>query len=836
MTAPSPETAPHDTSGEALRPAHLDLPGGWSGLAVLGRSGLAVVEAHPRHLILAALVAGLLGARWPAVVAGACLVAALAARPSGPTRLLPLLAVGAVLAGAALADARLSALERTAMGPHVGAEIAVRGFVLERPRALRGAVGARSWASGRSGSAGPRSAMVLVREGPVAGERVAVRAGRWPAVSPGAEVVVAGRLEALGERDGWLRRRGAHARLEADRVRATGRRRGGIAGALDRLRASAERAVSSGLDPPRAALARGMVLGQDEALDEDTREDFRASGLAHLLAASGQNVMLLVALALPALAALGLGLRGRLAGALALIALYVPLAGAGPSIQRAGVMGAAGLVAVLASRPASRWYALLLAAAATLAFDPRAAADPGWQLSFAAVVAILALATPLATRLRARRVPGLAAEAAALTAAATLGTAPLLAFHFERVSLVSLPANVAAVAAVAPAMWLGMLAVAAATVAPPLAALPNALARYPLAYLGWLAETAASVPHASVPLHIASPAALAAAYAALAAGAALVLRPRQALAILARPGSRGRSPSGEGDSDEPAAPRRGRAVRRAVVAVAVAAVAVAVAEGRRMPAPPDPRDVVVSFLDVGQGDATLVQHGGATVLVDTGPPGSPLLDRLREAGVRRIDLLVLTHAQADHDGGAADVIRRLPVGHVLDGGEQRTDLHRRALEAAADRRVPRSLPVAGQSVRAGPLELRVLWPRRGPPTPGADPNDRAIVAHLRAGEFDLLLPADAESGVTAALSLPEVEALKVAHHGSEDPGTPDLLARLRPRVAVIEVGRGNPYGHPAPGLLAALRPVPAVRRTDRDGTVRLTVHAGRMTVETDRGG
>jgi competence protein ComEC len=790
------------------------------------RAALATVRRHPRHLILVALVAGLLAAPSPPAVLALCVAAALLASPAdvaagpiaspagaGPRPTvwrpgLALLAVAGVLVGAALTQARLTALERTTLRPRLGQALTLRAFTLERPRPPGGGSVTTPPRGG-----GERSALTLLAAGPGAGERVVVR-GRWPPVSPGAEVVAEGRLEALGERDGWLRRRGAHARLLAWELRVTGRRRGGVAGALDRLRGRAERAVSSGLDPPRAALARGMVLGQDEALDEDVRADFRASGLAHLLAASGQNVMLLVTLALPALAGLGLGLRGRLTGALALIALYVPLAGAGPSIQRAGAMGAAGLVAVLASRPASRWYALLLAAAVTLAADPRAAADPGWQLSFAAVLAIMALASPVAERLRRRRVPRGLAEAAALTTAATLGTAPLLAFHFERVSLVSLPANLLAVAAVAPAMWLGMLAVAVGAIAPPLAAVPNALAAYPLAYLGWLAGVAAAVPHASAPVEIGSPAALAAAYAALALATAVVLR----RATLARALRQSTAP----------------ALRPALLGAVAVVLLVVFVESRRMPPPPDPRDVVVSFLDVGQGDATLVQHGGATVLVDTGPPGSPLLARLREAGVRRIDLLVLTHSQADHDGGAADVLGRLPVGRMLDGGEQRTELHARALAVAAARGVPSSAPDVGQSVRAGPLELRILWPRREAAEPGADPNDRAIVAHLRAGAFDLLLPADAESNVTAALALPEVEALKVAHHGSEDPGTAELVARLRPRIAVIEVGRGNTYGHPRPSLLAALRSVPAIYRTDRDGTVRLTVRAGRMEVETAR--
>jgi competence protein ComEC len=105
------------------------------------------------------------------------------------------------------------------------------------------------------------------------------------------------------------------------------------------------------------------------------------------------------------------------------------------------------------------------------------------------------------------------------------------------------------------------------------------------------------------------------------------------------------------------------------------------------------------------------------------------------------------------------------------------------------------------------------------------------VTHVQDGDFDLLLPADAESNVTAGLQLPPVEALKVAHHGSADDGLPALLARLRPRMAAIEVGRRNTYGHPTKSALAALRVVPELVRTDRDGTVRLHVAGGRMWLE-----
>jgi competence protein ComEC len=127
----------------------------------------------------------------------------------------------------------------------------------------------------------------------------------------------------------------------------------------------------------------------------------------------------------------------------------------------------------------------------------------------------------------------------------------------------------------------------------------------------------------------------------------------------------------------------------------------------------------------------------------------------------------------------------------------------------------------------------MLWPP--PPGPGfrpeGDPNMRALVTHVQVGDFDLLLPADAESDVTAALPLPEVEALKVAHHGSADEGLPAMLERTDPDFAAIEVGRGNTYGHPAPSTLAALRAVDRVFRTDRDGTIRLRVHGGAITVD-----
>jgi competence protein ComEC len=284
----------------------------------------------------------------------------------------------------------------------------------------------------------------------------------------------------------------------------------------------------------------------------------------------------------------------------------------------------------------------------------------------------------------------------------------------------------------------------------------------------------------------------------------------------------------------PGAPAR---VRGSLVALAaaLAAGALGVAAARdRPPLPVAAGELVVSFLDVGQGDATLLQRGATSVLVDTGPPGGPILRRLAAAGVGRLDVLVLTHAETDHEGMALPVIAAHRPRLVVDGGAGWPTAVQRGLPAALSRSGGRAIAGhAGEVLRLGALHLKLLWPPAPGPSwrPEGNPNDHAVVTHVQDGAFDLLLPADAESNVTARLDLPMVEAIKVAHHGSADEGLPRLLERTQPQVAAIEVGRHNTYGHPAPSALAALRVVPRLVRTDRDGTVRLHVAGGRVWLE-----
>ncbi|HEX5714495.1 MAG TPA: ComEC/Rec2 family competence protein, partial [Solirubrobacterales bacterium] len=507
------------------------------------------------------------------------------------------------------------------------------------------------------------------------------------------------------------------------------------------IRERAMDGLGRGMPAGEAELARGFVLGEDEGVDPRTEEDFRRSGLSHLLAVSGQNVTLLALLALPLLAALGIPLRERLVWIVALIAVYVPLAGSGPTIQRAAVMGAAGLVATLAGRRASRLYALLLALIVTLAVDPGVASDVGWQLSFAAVAGIFVLASPLRMTIERRIGSGgwrrALADGAAVTVAATLATAPLVAFHFGTFSTVTLAANLLAMPAVAPAMWLGMLSAAAAQV-PGLPVEPlNWINALLLAYIAQIAAWCGRPGWAEVEVRLGA-SGLAFAYAALAAGVVLAFRVARR-ARLARARTRGEVP----------ARRSGRAVGGRVVPLALALLAAAVlaatalAGGGSGSAGP-PAGLRVSVLDVGQGDAILLQPADApAVLVDGGPYGAGLAGKLGDAGVDRLAAAVVTHDQSDHVGGIEELLGHFPIDRLVYAR-----LGRQPLGVARAAGAEPFQVAAGDGLRSGELRLQVLWPPRellGAPSAGADPNQLALVLLARWRRFSMLLCADAEA-------------------------------------------------------------------------------------------
>jgi competence protein ComEC len=591
----------------------------------------------------------------------------------------------------------------------------------------------------------------------------------------------------------------------------------------DAIRGRAERALGTGMPARETALARGFVLGEDDGVDPATVEDFRRAGLSHLLAVSGQNVALLALLAMPLLASLGLPLRTRLVWILAAIVVYVPLAGAGPSIVRAGVMGGISVLATLAGRRSSRLYALALAAAVTLALDPRIAGDVGWQLSFAAVLGILALAQPLRRAIGERIGKGgwrgALGEGAAVTIAATLATAPLIAFHFEAISTTTLLANLLALPAIAPAMWLGMLATFAGQVPGFPVGILNAIAAPLLAYIAQVATWCGRPNWAYLQVHL-EIGGLVASYLALVATAVGI-----PMAV-----RRHRNPFVDGSISRRIGVFSAR--RLAVWGAGVAVVALLWVEWRGGASPVGPiAGLQVTVLDVGQGDAVLLQPAhAAAVLVDGGPHGDGLAAKLRSAGVERLGVAVVTHEQADHAGGIEDALGQIPIARLAYAR-----LSRR-LRGEASAAGARPLRIAeGAVLRSGPLRVEALWPPPElllDPPGGSDPNGQALVLLARWRDFSVLLTADAEAE-QVPLDPGPVDVLKVSHHGSEDTGLGALLDRIRPKLALISVGAGNPYGHPSAATLAVLAAhrVPTLR-TDRDGTLVLSIRRSSFAVET----
>lgn len=242
------------------------------------------------------------------------------------------------------------------------------------------------------------------------------------------------------------------------------------------------------------------------------------------------------------------------------------------------------------------------------------------------------------------------------------------------------------------------------------------------------------------------------------------------------------------------------------------------------------------MLDVGQGDGILLQTKAGAVLVDEGPPEANVASQLPALGIRRLTALVVTHPHRDHVGGAPNVVDSLPVGFVLDPLEPTASPDEAALQREARARGVRIVPArVGQTFTLGALRIRVLWPD-GPGLKDEDPHEHGVVLLASYGQFDALLTGDSESAVTLPLHPPQVELLKVAHHGSSDAGLGDLLAAVRPRIALISVGEGNDYGHPAPSTVSALASFPglAVYRTDEDGRITVESDGTTFSVRTER--
>jgi competence protein ComEC len=445
------------------------------------------------QLLAAALCVGLASANAQRAISAiplllAVALVALSTIADGALRL-GLLALALAVCGWWWGSARLDTLDRSPLTARVGTAARTRLIVTGPARRGRYDV--------RSPGLVVRFGDLRVRE-PV---QVRLPLGRAPPQGSllnalGQLVAPRGRQNGFDERT-WLRRHGVHLVLRVDRWRQVGRR-GGPAGLADSLRRQLERSVAVGLDGDRHAVVEGVVLGEDSGLSDELRDRFRASGLYHLLAVSGQNVALVAAGGMGVIWVVGLPrMLGQLA-ALVAIAAYVMAVGAQPSVIRAGIVAALGSLAWLTARTADRWHLLLVAAIVLLAWNPYMLLDVGFQFSFAAVIAIFVLVPRFERVLEGYPLGRPLRLVVAVSAACGLATAPIAWVQFHAIQVLTVPANALAAPAVVPLLG---LAIATAVVAPISAGAAAALAwvnGWCAAYLIAVARLVGGLPLAQI--------------------------------------------------------------------------------------------------------------------------------------------------------------------------------------------------------------------------------------------------------------------------------------------------------------------------------------------------
>lgn len=559
-------------------------------------------------------------------------------------------------------------------------------------------------------------------------------------------------------------------------------------------------AAVEGLPQPAAGLVAGLAVGDTSAVTAELDADMKTSSLSHLTAVSGANCALVVGIAFALAGLLGAPRWVRVLAGVVTLAAFVLLVSPEPSVVRAATMAAIAMLGVLLGRTGAGVSVLALAVAALLVADPWLAASLGFALSAAATGALLLAAGPLADGFG-RWMPAPVALALSVPLAAQLACGPLLVLIDARVPLYGVVANMLAAPAAPVGTIAGLLAcllAAVPVVGPGLAG----LAWVPAAWVSATATTMAAFPASSVP------------WPEGVAGLLLLALVGAAVLLLIAP-----SPL---------------MLRRAAGFVLVALCGVGLAAGPitgLVDRAGTPERWAILACEVGQGDAVLVRSGDAIALIDVGPDPAPLGRCLDRFGIGTIDLLVLTHFDADHRGGVDAVTGR--VGTVLHGppaDAQDDRLLRRLADAGADL----VLAHAGHSGRLGEATWRVLWPRpRDRVYPSG--NDASVAVAVTGGGVPASvflgdLSAQSQRSLLATGRVPAgVSVVKVAHHGSADQEAA-LYRRLRPPLALVTVGE-NDYGHPRQEILSTLTGMGAtIARTDLAGDVAVWSEEGRLQV------
>ncbi len=520
------------------------------------------------------------------------------------------------------------------------------------------------------------------------------------------------------------------------------------------------------------ALIPGMVLGDTSLQSATFKSDMRRSGLTHLVAVSGANFAIVSTFILYMMQFIFRKIPMRLAATAIFLVAFIALVRPSPSVLRAAAMAAVLLLAQGTHRGRDSLPALGFAIAAVVVADPWQVRDPGFALSVLATAGLLILAPRLVEKFS-TKMPKPVATVIATPLAATVFRAPVIVAISGQLSLMSILANVAAAPAVAPITIVGFVAALIAPVAEPISHLLIICVTPLAAWIAWVASVIANFSVITL--------ATGASSFFFVAGLLLV-------AYLFN--------------------------RKVVITVLVGLLAIS--WFLRFPG----GDWQIANCDVGQGDSMVINLGdNRGIVIDVGPDPIAQDRCLHQLGIKKIELLILTHIHADHIGGLDGALRDREVaaqwfGNVRAG--TRATL-------ASDR---------------GPVTIDVLWPQgRWADEQESDPNNSSIAVVIRTPDFSLFAGGDMEpptQGQIASL-VGEVDIYKVCHHGSRFQDE-SFTRALSPTISVISVGADNSYGHPAPETIQSLTRLGSrVLRTDLDGAIAIRAQRQRFTIRTSKG-
>jgi competence protein ComEC len=683
-----------------------------------------------------------------------------------------------------------------------------------------------------------------------------VRVPRYPTYHYGDVLKVTGELETPSQSEdfdykAYLARQGIYSVIYYPRVEVLDRGQGvkplqWIYSLRERLSASLARA----LPEPQASLAQAILLGLRGNIPDSLRQAFSRTGTAHILAISGLHMSIIIAILL-SLCSLLFGRQRSLYIwlTLALMWLYALLTGLHPPVIRATIMGSLFLVAEYLGRQRSAIIALAFAAAVMVGIQPGLLWSNSFQLSFLAMAGLILLcphfqawgrkgvARVFGDRRALATAGNVITDVFAASLAAIVAVGPLIAYNFDVVSLVALPATFFSLPA------LPFIIVTSALVA--FAGLFALLAAQILGWLAWLflsylilvVQGFDALPYSSLQVATISTWHVWGYYAILVAVLGL-LNHRNKLANVSSRLTSGIKKVAQGIPK----PHLSFSPKWLVVPLLIVAI---LAWSVALTAPDD--KLHVSFLDVGQGDAVLIQTpNGQNILIDGGPDPQKInleLSKKLPFWDRTIDLVVCTQPQADHVTGLVDVLHRYKVKQVLDPGvSYNSSIYQEWLNVLEERGTEYNIARVGQEIDLGnEIKMEVLNP---PESLWAgtshDVDNNGVVLKLSWGQVSFLFTADIREDIEFELIGQRANlkstVLKVAHHGSETSTSQQFLAAVDPEVAAISVGADNSFGHPSPEVVERLIErlgEDNIYRTDEDGTIEFITDGEQLWVQTD---